>query len=457
MAKTYPYSREATLQLLSSPQMQAFADMTSWAEGTSKSGTGNRDYNILFGGARVDNLSTHPNVKKEFSVNGKRLISTSAGAFQITNPTYNEFAPKLGLTDFSPQSQEMILAAMAIQVGADKDILENNIPAAIQKLTGRFASFAGSTSGQPQRSLESLINEYNIGYARHTGNQPPPMSMTSVPNNKPMANPSFSGPTTGVHYATPTVPGRINLTHPQGIELPQAPNMPGPPPSSSNIQARIREAVTTPRLAISTDQLSPETIANMEEALISPRLGTPVVSYPTTRFTSPTNTALVGGGLPSTPSVREVATIAPEDIQYYPGTPLPVPAARAMELGRTAQQTVPEIDQPMVNTTAMVPSVAQDIVTVPISGGIVTPEQLTNVLNLQQPASPIVIPEQPLTFQQAIASDNLGNWIDNLQSRLLNITNNTGINRLANNTLPSDFDSYILQALSTIQVPPVGA
>ena len=66
-------------------------------------------YNVRYDGsptgATFTSYADHPRVK----VNG----STAAGAYMITAQTWDEFAPKVGVTDFSPASQDKVAMAIA--------------------------------------------------------------------------------------------------------------------------------------------------------------------------------------------------------------------------------------------------------------------------------------------------------------------------------------------------------
>jgi muramidase (phage lysozyme) len=61
------------------------------------------------GGTRFADLSKHPRVPEP----GPEGPSTAAGRYQITAQTNDEFAPKLGISDFSPKSQDALGWAIA--------------------------------------------------------------------------------------------------------------------------------------------------------------------------------------------------------------------------------------------------------------------------------------------------------------------------------------------------------
>jgi len=62
-------------------------------------------YNVIYGGQLFNDYSRHPNITVD--------NSTAAGRYGITNPTYNQYASGLGITDFSPASQDKMAWAIA--------------------------------------------------------------------------------------------------------------------------------------------------------------------------------------------------------------------------------------------------------------------------------------------------------------------------------------------------------
>ena len=71
------------------------------------------NYNIRYdgspGGAKFDDLSKHPNIAAPITTGpdaGSGRTSTGAGRYQFLKPTYDQQAGQLGLTDFSPASQD---------------------------------------------------------------------------------------------------------------------------------------------------------------------------------------------------------------------------------------------------------------------------------------------------------------------------------------------------------------
>ena len=134
--------------------LSAFLNFLGKAEGA--------DYNTIVGGNQFDDFSKHPNV---VGLTTKEGPSTAAGRYQITGTTYRDLAPKLGITDFSPESQDKIAIALIERANALNDIKSGNYDAAIQKLGSTWASLPSSPYSQPKKdqswvmkALEESVN-----------------------------------------------------------------------------------------------------------------------------------------------------------------------------------------------------------------------------------------------------------------------------------------------------------
>jgi lysozyme len=87
--------------------------------------------------------------------------STASGAYQINLPTYREFAPRLGITDFSPASQDALGLAILKKTGAYDASISGDIAPAFQLASTRWASLPGSTAGQRPKSLTVAQNLFD--------------------------------------------------------------------------------------------------------------------------------------------------------------------------------------------------------------------------------------------------------------------------------------------------------
>jgi muramidase (phage lysozyme) len=129
--------------MLDNANVRKFLDFLGKAEGA--------DYNVIVGGSKFEDFTKHPNI---VGLRTKEGPSTAAGKYQITNQTYRDFAPKLGITDFSPESQDRIAVAIMERHGALQDVVKGDYNAAIGKLGGRWASLPSSPYSQPKKSQE---------------------------------------------------------------------------------------------------------------------------------------------------------------------------------------------------------------------------------------------------------------------------------------------------------------
>ena len=132
-ADKYSYQEEANIN--------SYLDFLGKAEGA--------DYNTIVGGSTFDDYSKHPGVVGMTTKEGK---STAAGRYQITKSTYDQYAKKLGVTDFSPSTQDAIVKEILKDNDALEDVKKGNYQAANAKLGKVWASLPSSSYKQPKRS-----------------------------------------------------------------------------------------------------------------------------------------------------------------------------------------------------------------------------------------------------------------------------------------------------------------
>lgn len=123
--------------------VKKFLDFLGAAEGAS--------YDMIVGGQKFTDFSKHPNIVGIRTAEGP---STAAGKYQITGTTYRDVAPKLGITDFSPESQDKIAIELIRRNGALDAVQRGDWKTAINKLGGTWASLPSSPYSQPKRSAE---------------------------------------------------------------------------------------------------------------------------------------------------------------------------------------------------------------------------------------------------------------------------------------------------------------
>lgn len=133
---------------LRNPNVSAFLDTIAWAEGAS--------YDTLYGGARFDDYSRFPGY-------GKR--NSPSGRYQIVAQTYDDLSKKLGLTDFSPHTQDLMAVHLLRQCGALQPLLSGNLDAALPGASRPWASLpqAPDKAGrhnQPYKPYEAVRSTF---------------------------------------------------------------------------------------------------------------------------------------------------------------------------------------------------------------------------------------------------------------------------------------------------------
>jgi lysozyme len=157
---------------MQNPNVLAFLQTIRYAEGTSGPG----GYSAIFrtaGGPNVfTDFSDHPRVAKSFKSGGKTYWTSAAGAYQLmavsVKPdgtttridTWDRLKAKLGLTDFSPASQDRAAIELISECGALNDVKAGRFEAAINKCRGTWASLPGAPYGQPTKAMGTLRNVY---------------------------------------------------------------------------------------------------------------------------------------------------------------------------------------------------------------------------------------------------------------------------------------------------------
>lgn len=157
------------------PNVRKFLGIIAKAEGAN--------YDTLFGGGRFNDLSQHPNMRKEFTqTDGRRNVSSAAGRYQFLKPTWDGLQRQLGLSDFSPRNQDIAATALLKQAGALDDVLKGNFEAAVNK-TGRiWASLPSSPYAQPKKTMAQLGLKQNYGSGSGGGGGAGTMTQNSGQN-----------------------------------------------------------------------------------------------------------------------------------------------------------------------------------------------------------------------------------------------------------------------------------
>jgi len=97
-------------------------------------------YNSQFGGGTFDDYSKHPNKK----IKKWKKTSTAAGAYQFLGYVWEEHAKKLGLSDFTPESQDKAaMYEIGLVKGASEAIKSGKYSTALRSLSVKWTSLPG--------------------------------------------------------------------------------------------------------------------------------------------------------------------------------------------------------------------------------------------------------------------------------------------------------------------------
>lgn len=156
------------------------------AEGTILGGK--PGYNVMFGGGRFQDFSRHP----DRVVRSGGYASAAAGAYQFMPGTWQGVQKSLGLSDFSPQSQDIgmlkkvrdrLIPLGGLSAISKANTLTPEIQAALSPEWASFPTAAGSSYyGQPVKKTQEIQRFFEQG--RQRGAQVPvataPRSQRSV-------------------------------------------------------------------------------------------------------------------------------------------------------------------------------------------------------------------------------------------------------------------------------------
>lgn len=140
-----------------SPNLAAFLATIRKCEGTA----GENGYITCFGGGLFDDFSQHPNRRIAFNqTDGQRNFSTAAGAYQIIYPTWLRLQAKLGLPDFSPDSQDAAAVQLIADCGALAAVEAGDFQQAIDRCSTCWASLPSSKYPQPKRTIAYAMQAF---------------------------------------------------------------------------------------------------------------------------------------------------------------------------------------------------------------------------------------------------------------------------------------------------------
>lgn len=127
--------REENEEYLKNKNVKAFLDAIAESEG------GNYHAKYGYGWAKgfqtgiwtFTDESTHPGAGYGDSI-------TASGRYQINIVTWREYAEKMGLTDFSPHTQDLMAVDILRTLGVIDEIKAGDIPGAMPKVATRWAA-----------------------------------------------------------------------------------------------------------------------------------------------------------------------------------------------------------------------------------------------------------------------------------------------------------------------------
>ena len=137
-----------------------FLDMIASSEiGPALLAASDDGYNVLVGSTpsnvrTFDSYATHPNVFVP------ACNSTAAGRYQLLHRYFDAYAQQLGLSDFSPVSQDRIAIQQIRECHALPLVEAGQIPQAIAQCARIWASLPGAGYGQHENKLADLSEAY---------------------------------------------------------------------------------------------------------------------------------------------------------------------------------------------------------------------------------------------------------------------------------------------------------
>ncbi len=162
--------QDNTAMIDSDANVRAFLEAIARAEGTA----GRPDpYRVCYGYAHtIKSLSDHPAITGEWK--GAPLsdtmcraagfspgcVSTAAGKYQFTKPTWSRLKTRLRLADFGPSSQDAAAIELLRETGALDFAKAGQVADAVTAARRIWASLPGAGYAQPERSLTWLQAQF---------------------------------------------------------------------------------------------------------------------------------------------------------------------------------------------------------------------------------------------------------------------------------------------------------
>lgn len=145
------------------PNRKAFLDMIAFAEiGPALLAASDNGYNVIVGSTPAkpilfDSYRDHP--RRLIDVR-PGLKSTAAGRYQLLARYYDPYKRLLGLSDFSPVSQDAIALQQIRERRALPDVDAGRFKEAVTKVSNIWASMPGAGYGQHEHKIAALQEAY---------------------------------------------------------------------------------------------------------------------------------------------------------------------------------------------------------------------------------------------------------------------------------------------------------
>lgn len=159
-----PTSIKYLQQCLSNANIKACLHAIRKCEGTDHI----QGYAFLFGSTvantkRFTDFSKHPNVRTPYTdKSGKQIITTAAGAYQITYPTYKGLCKTYGFADFKPDTQDLMALALIDGANCLKAVMDGKMfdTDVMDRLNNIWASLPAAGFNQPEKSIADVKGWY---------------------------------------------------------------------------------------------------------------------------------------------------------------------------------------------------------------------------------------------------------------------------------------------------------
>lgn len=159
MANSRNFGVEDYRRLLRHPNVQRGLYAIRQAEGTQRYAN---PYTTAFGGRQIGDLSWHPMRAFPFrNPAGGPNATTAAGAYQFLGRTWNGVARRLGLRDFSPESQDIAALHLINQRGGLRALVNGDAVGWARAVRGEWASFPGAGYGQGEQRMSRIVRWFN--------------------------------------------------------------------------------------------------------------------------------------------------------------------------------------------------------------------------------------------------------------------------------------------------------